>query len=80
MARNKVVLKLGNDISTDIIYPGRYMATVLPTETPQFAIADNAAFNAASDGPPGRYRCGRADPVHKAVAGRTQGVTRTSTR
>jgi len=31
----KVVLKLGDDISTDIIYPGRYMATVLPSETPQ---------------------------------------------
>jgi 3-isopropylmalate dehydratase small subunit len=47
MARNKVVLKLGNDISTDIIYPGRYMATVLPTETPQYAFADDAAFNQA---------------------------------
>lgn len=41
-----VVLKLGNDISTDVIYPGRYMATVLPTETPQFAFADNVEFNA----------------------------------
>ncbi len=41
----KVVLKLGDDVSTDIIYPGRYMATVLPTETPQFAFADNAEFN-----------------------------------
>jgi 3-isopropylmalate/(R)-2-methylmalate dehydratase small subunit len=41
----KVVLKLGDDISTDIIYPGRYMATVLPTETPQFAFVDNAEFN-----------------------------------
>ncbi|RPJ85491.1 MAG: 3-isopropylmalate dehydratase small subunit [Acidobacteria bacterium] len=36
----KVVLKLGSDISTDDIYPGRFMATVLPTETPQFAFAD----------------------------------------
>jgi 3-isopropylmalate/(R)-2-methylmalate dehydratase small subunit len=36
----KVVLKLGADISTDIIYPGRFMATVLPTETPQYAFAD----------------------------------------
>jgi len=35
-----VIYKLGDDISTDIIYPGRYMATVLPTETPQFAFAD----------------------------------------
>lgn len=42
----KVVLKLGDDISTDIIYPGRYMATVLPSETPQFAFADQAEFNA----------------------------------
>ncbi len=36
----KVVLKLGADVSTDIIYPGRFMATVLPTETPQYAFAD----------------------------------------
>ncbi|HSL41909.1 MAG TPA: 3-isopropylmalate dehydratase [Anaerolineales bacterium] len=41
-----VVLKLGDDISTDIIYPGRYMATVLPTETPQYAFADSHEFNA----------------------------------
>ena len=47
MGMGKVVLKLGNDISTDIIYPGRYMATVLPTETPKFAFADNAEFNRA---------------------------------
>jgi len=45
MATGKVVLKLNNDISTDIIYPGRFMATVLPTETPQFAFADDTAFN-----------------------------------
>jgi len=45
MARANVVLALGDDISTDIIYPGRYMATVLPTETPQFAFADHAEFN-----------------------------------
>jgi 3-isopropylmalate/(R)-2-methylmalate dehydratase small subunit len=42
----KIVLKLGNDISTDAIYPGRYMATVLPSETPQYAFADFAEFNA----------------------------------
>ncbi len=36
----KVILILGSDISTDIIYPGRYMATVLPGETPQYAFAD----------------------------------------
>ena len=47
MAKGKVVLKLDDDISTDIIYPGRYMATVLPTETPQFAFADDAEFNQA---------------------------------
>lgn len=41
----KVVLKLGDDVSTDTIYPGRFMATVLPTETPQFAFADYAEFN-----------------------------------
>ena len=40
-----VVLKLGDDISTDIIYPGRYMATVLPSETPQYAFADIPEFN-----------------------------------
>jgi 3-isopropylmalate/(R)-2-methylmalate dehydratase small subunit len=41
----KVVLKLGDDVSTDIIYPGRFMATVLPTETPQYAFADLLEFN-----------------------------------
>lgn len=41
----KVVYKIGDNISTDIIYPGRYMATVLPTETPQYAFADDAEFN-----------------------------------
>lgn len=41
----KVVFKLGDDISTDIIYPGRFMATVLPTETPQYAFADYPVFN-----------------------------------
>lgn len=42
----KVILTLGNDISTDDIYPGRFMATVLPTETPQFAFFDRTEFNA----------------------------------
>jgi len=42
----EVVYKVGEDVSTDIIYPGRYMATVLPTETPQFAFADDEKFNA----------------------------------
>lgn len=41
----KVVLKLGKDISTDDIYPGRFMATVLPTETPQFCFFDRTDFN-----------------------------------
>jgi 3-isopropylmalate/(R)-2-methylmalate dehydratase small subunit len=42
---SKVVLKLGDDVSTDIIYPGRFMATVLPSETPQYAFADHTDFN-----------------------------------
>ena len=42
---SRVVLKLGDDISTDAIYPGRFMATVLPGETPQYAFADFAEFN-----------------------------------
>ena len=41
-----VVLRLDDDVSTDAIYPGRFMATVLPTETPQYAFADLAEFNA----------------------------------
>lgn len=41
----KVIFKLENDISTDIIYPGRYMATVLPTETPQYAFDDIIELN-----------------------------------
>jgi len=41
----KVIYKLENDISTDIIYPGRYMATVLPTETPQYAFDDIVELN-----------------------------------
>jgi len=41
-----VVYKVGDDISTDVIYPGRLMATVLPSETPLLAFADDAAFNA----------------------------------
>jgi 3-isopropylmalate/(R)-2-methylmalate dehydratase small subunit len=41
-----VVLVVGDDISTDVIYPGRFMATVLPSETPQYAFADHTAFNA----------------------------------
>ena len=51
-----VILTLGDDVSTDVIYPGRFMATVLPTETPQFAFADLTDFNAklkAKQVPPG---------------------------
>ena len=47
MAKGTVVLKLENDVSTDIIYPGRFMATVLPTETPRFTFADDKKFNQA---------------------------------
>jgi 3-isopropylmalate/(R)-2-methylmalate dehydratase small subunit len=43
----KVVYKVGNDVSTDTIYPGRFMATVLPSETPQFCFYDDRAFNTA---------------------------------
>lgn len=40
-----VVYTVGDDISTDVIYPGRFMATVLPAETPAFAFADDKEFN-----------------------------------
>ncbi len=43
----KVVYRTGDDVSTDTIYPGRFMATVLPAETPQFCFADDTAFNGA---------------------------------
>lgn len=52
----KVIIQLGNDISTDDMYPGRFMATVLPTETPQYAFFDRTEFNAqlrAGAFPPG---------------------------
>jgi len=58
MANGNVVYKLEDDISTDIIYPGRFMATVLPTETPQFAFFDDPEFNQKlKDGqiPPGSF-------------------------
>jgi 3-isopropylmalate/(R)-2-methylmalate dehydratase small subunit len=61
MATGKVVRKLGDDVSTDIIYPGRYMATVLPTETPQYAFVDDAEFNRklkAKEIPPGSFIVG----------------------
>lgn len=46
----KVLFKLDNDISTDIIYPGRYMATVLPSETPQYAFDDIMELNQMLNG------------------------------
>lgn len=61
-----VVLTLGDDVSTDAIYPGRFMATVLPSETPQFAFADNAAFNA-------KVRAGSLPPGAVLVAGQNFG-------
>jgi len=42
---SKVIAKFGDDISTDTIYPGRFMATVLPSETPQFAFMDEKDLN-----------------------------------
>lgn len=56
-----VIYQVGDDISTDVIYPGRFMATVLPTETPLLAFADDAAFNArlkAKQVPPGSVLVG----------------------
>jgi 3-isopropylmalate/(R)-2-methylmalate dehydratase small subunit len=61
-AAPKVVLKLGDDISTDAIYPGRFMATVLPSETPQYAFADYPEFNA-------RLRRQEISPGSVVVAG-----------
>ncbi|HEU4332959.1 MAG TPA: 3-isopropylmalate dehydratase, partial [Candidatus Eisenbacteria bacterium] len=56
MTRGTVVRAVGDDVSTDIIYPGRFMATVLPSETPNFAFADDADFSLrlkAKEIPPG---------------------------
>jgi 3-isopropylmalate/(R)-2-methylmalate dehydratase small subunit len=57
---------LGDDVSTDVIYPGRYMATVLPTETPQFAFADDPGFN-------GTLKAGEVPPGSVVVAGKNFG-------
>jgi 3-isopropylmalate/(R)-2-methylmalate dehydratase small subunit len=62
----KVVFKVGDDVSTDVIYPGRYMATVLPAETPAFAFADHGEFNA-------RLQAGQVAPGSLLVAGRNFG-------
>jgi 3-isopropylmalate/(R)-2-methylmalate dehydratase small subunit len=61
-----VVLALGDDVSTDTIYPGRFMATVLPSETPLFAFADHAAFNR-------RLHSGEIPPGSVIVAGQNFG-------
>jgi len=66
MPRGKVVLVLGDDVSTDIIYPGRFMATVLPSETPRHAFADDAVFH-------GRLEAGEIPPGSVIVAGRNFG-------
>jgi 3-isopropylmalate/(R)-2-methylmalate dehydratase small subunit len=62
----KVIAKLGDDVSTDVIYPGRYMATVLPTETPQYAFADSAELNA-------RLKAKQVPPGSVIVAGKNFG-------
>jgi 3-isopropylmalate/(R)-2-methylmalate dehydratase small subunit len=61
-----VVLSLGDDVSTDAIYPGRFMATVLPSETPQFAFADLGSFN-------GKLRSGEVPAGSVIVAGQNFG-------
>jgi 3-isopropylmalate/(R)-2-methylmalate dehydratase small subunit len=58
----KVILKLGDDVSTDAIYPGRFLATVLPSETPQYAFADYPEFNL-------RLRRNEISPGSVVVAG-----------
>jgi 3-isopropylmalate/(R)-2-methylmalate dehydratase small subunit len=62
----QVVRAFGDDVSTDAIYPGRYMATVLPSETPAHAFADDTAFHAA-------LAAGALAPGSAIVAGRNFG-------
>ena len=66
MSTKKVVLKVADDVSTDIIYPGRFMATVLPSEPPAFAFADNPDFNK-------RLKAGKITAGSAIVAGRNFG-------
>lgn len=66
MTTSKVVLKVADDVSTDIIYPGRFMATVLPAETPLFAFADDADFNR-------RLKAGEIPSGSAIVAGKNFG-------
>ncbi len=58
LLKTTLVWKLDDDISTDVIYPGRYMATVLPTETPQYAFADLPDLNKKLAS--GEFPCGSA--------------------
>ena len=44
---SKVIYVFEDDISTDHIYPGRFMATVLPSETPLHCFADMTDLNSA---------------------------------
>jgi len=62
----RVIAKLGDDVSTDVIYPGRFMATVLPSETPQFAFADDAELS-------GRLKSRQIAPGSVIVAGKNFG-------
>jgi 3-isopropylmalate/(R)-2-methylmalate dehydratase small subunit len=62
----QVIAKLGDDVSTDVIYPGRYMATVLPGETPQYAFADSAELN-------GKLKSKQIPPGSVIVAGKNFG-------
>jgi 3-isopropylmalate/(R)-2-methylmalate dehydratase small subunit len=62
----RVIAKLGDDVSTDVIYPGRYMATVLPSETPRFAFADMPELN-------GRLEAKQVPPGSVVAAGRNFG-------
>lgn len=61
----QVVFTPGDDVSTDAIYPGRFMATVLPSETPQYAFAD-FDINA-------RLKGGQVPPGSVIVAGNNFG-------
>jgi 3-isopropylmalate/(R)-2-methylmalate dehydratase small subunit len=63
----QVVLRLGDDVSTDDIYPGRFMATVLPSETPQYCFADLTDFSM-------KLKEGRIGPGSVVVAGRNFGA------
>ncbi len=66
MAAARVVRTLGDDVSTDIIYPGRFMATVLPTETPPYPFADDKELSAA-------LKAGSIPPGSFIVAGKNFG-------